>query len=79
PGAEVWTALCDLGAQLAATGSYFVDLVAKTDSDWWVAAKKSGHRRLYLTLYAKNASLTDVGEELRRLCASHFDGDFLNE
>ncbi|KRY21072.1 Vacuolar fusion protein CCZ1 -like protein [Trichinella patagoniensis] len=79
PGAEVWTALCDLGVQLAATGSYFVDLVAKADSDWWVAAKKSGHRRLYLTLYAKNASLTDVGEELRRLCASHFDGDFLNE
>lgn len=72
---------CDLYEELLKS-DYFGDIVLKSEADVWVAAKKSGSRELYVIINPKNAnsmSMTEVSEEVKKLCSSHFPNIFLLE
>ena len=48
----------------------------KTCSDCWVVGKKSDQREFYVVINQHNASLIEINEEVKRLCASHFNSIF---
>ncbi|XP_038064553.1 vacuolar fusion protein CCZ1 homolog isoform X1 [Patiria miniata] len=52
------------------------ETLMKTMSDCWVVGKKSDQREFYVVINQKNATLTEINEEVKRLCAAHFTNIF---
>uniref|UniRef100_A0A914X5E6 PAZ domain-containing protein n=1 Tax=Plectus sambesii TaxID=2011161 RepID=A0A914X5E6_9BILA len=74
----IYRLVCDLADELE-TGEHFGDVLAKTDGDWWVAAKKANDRVLFLIFPQRSSGLTEVHDEVRRFTKNHFEGIFFNE
>ncbi|XP_064603975.1 vacuolar fusion protein CCZ1 homolog [Liolophura sinensis] len=55
------------------------ETVMKTLTDCWVVGKKSDQREFYVVLNQKNANLIEINEEVKRLCATHFNSIFFLE
>jgi len=53
------------------------EVIVRTMSDYWVVAKYSDQRELYIILLQKTATLMDINDEVRRLIASQFTNLFL--
>ena len=52
------------------------ETIVKTCSDCWVVGKKSDQREFYVVINQRNANLIEINEEVKRLCASHFNSIF---
>ncbi|CAC5425400.1 Vacuolar fusion protein CCZ1 homolog B,Vacuolar fusion protein CCZ1 homolog [Mytilus coruscus] len=52
------------------------ETIVKTASDNWVVGKRSDQREFYVVINQKNANLIEINEEVKRLCASHFNSIF---
>ncbi|XP_076310218.1 vacuolar fusion protein CCZ1 isoform X2 [Tachypleus tridentatus] len=52
------------------------EIIMKTMSEWWVVGKMSDQREFYVVLNQKSANLIEINEEVKRLCASHFQNIF---
>lgn len=75
---ELYGVLTDLREEIT-NASYFGDVIAKSDDDYWVAAKKCDDREIYALIYHKNANLTEIHDEMRKLCSNKFENKFLLE
>lgn len=75
---ELFGVLTDLREEIT-DASYFGDVIAKSDEDYWVASKRSDEREIYALIYHKSANLTEIHEEMRKLCSNKFENKFLLE
>ncbi|XP_015910451.1 vacuolar fusion protein CCZ1 homolog isoform X2 [Parasteatoda tepidariorum] len=55
------------------------EINGKTLGDYWVIAKLSDERELYVVLQQKNANIVDVNDEMKKLSASLFHNIFIVE
>nr|CAG4651923.1 EOG090X084E [Triops cancriformis] len=55
------------------------ETIVKTSSDCWIMSRIADQRELFVVLNQKKANLTDVHEEVRRLCSTNFNNIFYVE
>jgi hypothetical protein len=48
------------------------EIFVKSGKDYWLACKKSDLREVYVIVSQKNANLTLIDEEVKRLCSTNF-------
>lgn len=67
--------ISDISSDIARNGEDG-ETIVKTASDNWVVGKRSDKREFYVVINQKNANLIEINEEVKRLCASHFNSIF---
>ncbi|XP_062508290.1 vacuolar fusion protein CCZ1 homolog [Corticium candelabrum] len=67
--------ICDISADFSRSEEDG-ETIMKTAGDYWVVAKRSDQREFYIILHNKSANLIEVNEEVKRMCAMHFNNIF---
>lgn len=67
--------ISDISSDIARNGEDG-ETIVKTASENWVVGKRSDQREFYVVINQKNANLIEINEEVKRLCASHFNSIF---
>ncbi|KAI0215152.1 hypothetical protein LSAT2_032794 [Lamellibrachia satsuma] len=75
---ELLRIICDLNHDLSSIDSTDDgEMFVKSCGDSWVVGKKSDQREFYVVINQKNANLIEINEEVKRLCATHFNNIFI--
>lgn len=67
--------IADIHGDFAKTSSD-LEVIMKTQSDYWVVGRKSDQREFFVILNQKNANLIEINEEIRKLSAIYFNSIF---
>ncbi len=73
--------LCELSDEIesaAKDNDDFGDVFVKTANDWWISAKQTNDRILFLIFPQRSSGLTEVSDEVKRITRQYFDSIFLN-
>lgn len=75
---EIISLVCEIREETLKS-DYLGDVLAKSDSEWWVVGKRANGRELFLVMAQRHANLTEIHEEVKRICHAHFENLFLME
>ncbi|EGD77640.1 hypothetical protein PTSG_08731 [Salpingoeca rosetta] len=56
--------------------AYDCELIAKTESDGWVVARKADQREVFVILTNRHTNLIEIEEEMKKMCAVQFNSIF---